>query len=298
MGPGAIHRALRPLVGFTLAFTGAQSESRRRLPMKKLLSLLLAATLASAAFAADAVPLFNATLAIGKEHRFVLMSAAGKASSFLKVGESFEGYKLKDYDAKTGELTLEKDGKATKVTLMADATNTGPAASASATPATVADATAFLNKMNFEEMMDRIMVGVRRQQAGAMGQMTRGALPPDADQETKDAFVAFQKKLVDAMMGDVTGASMKDEVAKIYSEVFSKEQMDALGAFYQTPTGAAMLDKQPEVSEKMNAIMMQRIMSNMPKVQQLSQEFRAEMKAKKAGDGATPPPAVMPQPKP
>ena len=36
---------------------------------------------------ADALPLFNATLTVGKEHRFVLIDSAGKASSFLGIGD-------------------------------------------------------------------------------------------------------------------------------------------------------------------------------------------------------------------
>jgi hypothetical protein len=253
--------------------------------MKKILSLLLAATLASAALA-DQAPLFNATLTIGKEHRFVLMSEAGKTSSFLRLGETFDGYKLKDYDTKTGELTLEKDGKATKLTLMADASNSGVAATS--TPATITDATAVLNAMNFREMMDKTMAGVKKQQSKMVDGMMAQMMGPGMKPEDKEAVVAFQKRVIDEMMSAVTGADMQADVAKAYSEVFSKEQLGELANFYSSPLGKTFADKQPELAEKMNAAMMPRMMSVMPKVQQMSRDFAQEMKAKKAAaaDGA------------
>jgi hypothetical protein len=77
----------------------------------KLRIMFLALASAIALRAAESLPQFNATLTVGKEHRFVLVDAQGKASSFLNLGESFGGYKLKAYDAKTTTLDLERDGK-------------------------------------------------------------------------------------------------------------------------------------------------------------------------------------------
>lgn len=73
---------------------------------------------------AAALPLFNATLSVGHEHRFVLVNAAGKASPFLELGESFDGYRLESYDGKTGVLVLEREGVRSPVTLVPDALTT------------------------------------------------------------------------------------------------------------------------------------------------------------------------------
>src|SRR4051812_7506036 len=106
-------------------------------PMKlRLLLLALASSLALRA--ADALPLFNGTLAIGRESRFLLVSVAGKTSPWLKLGDTFEGFTVKAYDAKTSTLDLESDGKISHVTLASDAAvSTAPVSSA---PATLADA--------------------------------------------------------------------------------------------------------------------------------------------------------------
>src|SRR5687768_181572 len=114
-----------------------RGPSKLSLPMKLRLTLL-AFVSAIALRAADTLPLFNATLTVGKEHRFVLVDANGKPSSFLRLGEKFDGYTLKNYDAKAGALELERDGKVSRVMLVADAAVTdGPAL---ALPATIEDA--------------------------------------------------------------------------------------------------------------------------------------------------------------
>ena len=76
----------------------------------KLRLALIALSSAVVLRAADTLPIFNATLTTGNEHRFVLVDAEGKASSFLKVGESFAGYKLEAYDPKEAVLDLERGG--------------------------------------------------------------------------------------------------------------------------------------------------------------------------------------------
>src|SRR5471032_619750 len=89
--------------------------------MKKLIPILLAAFLSVSAYAADQAPLFNATLTMGKEHRFMLVSAAGKSSSWLKLGDAFEDYTIKAYDAATSTLDLEHGGKTVQAKLVGDA---------------------------------------------------------------------------------------------------------------------------------------------------------------------------------
>lgn len=86
-----------------------------------LRGLIIALTLALSAWADGEVPRFNATLTVGQEHRFVLLSQAGKASPWLKLGESFDGFQIKAFDQAASTLELERAGEVVRVTLMADA---------------------------------------------------------------------------------------------------------------------------------------------------------------------------------
>src|SRR6185295_15014020 len=104
----------------------------------------------------------------------------------------------------------------------------------------------------------------------------------------RDAVVALQKKMLDEIMSAMNLAEMKGDIAKIYSDVFSKEQLQGLGAFYASSVGQAFSEKQPDVAEKMNALLIPRVMAVMPKVQQLARDFAQEQKARRdaAGGGA------------
>lgn len=259
----------------------------------KLRLTLLALASAIALRAAEALPVFNATLTMGKESQFVLVDVAGKTSGFLKLGQSFDGYRLKAYDAKTGVLEVEREGKVSRLTLVADAAIKH--ADAAPLRATVADAEAVLNAMKFEEMMEKTMAGVRKQQAAMVDRMTAQMTPQGGDRE---AISGFQKRVMDEMMSALNFSEMKGEMAKVYSEIFTKDQLSALGAFYQSPAGQALSEKQPEVAEKMNALMMPRMMAVMPKMQQMAKDFAAEQKAKREAGGGAPATPTAPAPKP
>lgn len=258
--------------------------------MKKLLALC-AAFAAAAAFAADPVPLFNATLTVGKDHRFVLVTAAGKSSPFLRLGETFDGFTLRAYDVKSGELTLERDGRKTVVTLVAEGASAGGAAAAPAAAATVTDAKAVLDAMNFESMMDKTLAGMRK---GQMAMVERMMTQVGGGGPEKDEVIAFQKKLVNEVMSALSGAEMKEDVAKIYAEVFTKDELQALAGFYSSPLGQSFSDKQAVLAEKMNAVMMPRIVNMMPKVQGMVRDFGQEMKAKREAAAAAKAPTGNP----
>jgi hypothetical protein len=247
-----------------------------------VLTFLAAVTLRGA----EALPLFNATLTVGKEHRFVLVDSKGKASPFLSLGESFSGYTLKSYDAKAGALELERDGHVSRVSLVSDASVAH--AAAIPLPATMADAQGVLNKMRFEEMIERGMQGQRKMLAS---QFQRTAAQMTAQGADPAEVAAFQKKITDEIFGALDPKALKDDVSKIYSEVFSKQELDELSAFYSTPLGAMLTTKQMDVQEKLGAVIQGKMAEMMPRVQQMSRDFSAQQKAKReAAGGAAPAP--------
>jgi hypothetical protein len=257
--------------------------------MKKLTPFVFAVLLAASSYAADTLPLFNATLSVGKEQRFVLVSSTGKASSWLGLGESFEGYKLSAYDAKTGELSLDKNGKVTKVTLVSDAATID---APKVTPATLADAEAVLNKMHFDEMMNRALERQKKAVAGSMEQMAArmGNMPG----VNKDDYVAFRQKITDEIMSAFDVKQLKADATKIYSEVFTKEELDQVSAFYSTPLGETMAKKLPDVQDKLGAVVQGRMMDIMPKIQQMSRDFAIQQKARMDSAAAAPAPVAPP----
>lgn len=235
--------------------------------------------------AAEHVPLFNATLSVGREHRFVLVDAAGKASSFLELGQSFAGFRLKAYEARTGVLELERDGRVHRVTLVADAATKD--APPPPMPATIADAEAVLNKMHFDEMLERTLTQQKKMVAGQFQQLatrmtSQGVDPAEA--------ATFQKRVTDEVFAIFDPKQLKSDVSRIYSEVFSKQELDQLGAFFTTPLGEMLSLRQPVVQEKLGTVVQGRMAEIMPRVQQMGAEFAAEQKAKRASAGGAPAP--------
>jgi uncharacterized protein len=49
-------------------------------------------------------------------------------------------------------------------------------------------------------------------------------------------------------------AAMLEEIAKVYVEEFSEAELDAMLAFYATPAGQALVDKQPRIFERSTAL--------------------------------------------
>jgi uncharacterized protein len=105
------------------------------------------------------------------------------------------------------------------------------------------------------------------------------------------AFADYQKKVMDLVMSSLDPKQMEADTASIYSDVFTKGQLDGLSDFYDSPAGQAYIDKQPEIQTRMQQAMMPRIMAVMPQVQAMAQEFGKQQKAAAAaaaGAGASP----------
>ena len=257
----------------------------------KLRLFIFALASALALHAADTTPVFNATLTVGKEHRFVLVSPAGKTSQFLRLGDSFEGYTLKAYDPKASALDLEHDGKTVRVTLVSDAAvGNGPLAP---TPATLADAQAILNKIHIDDLLDRTLAQQKKlftTQISRIDQNFPNADPADLADLKKRIMAEFESVL------DV--GKMKEDITRIYSETFSREELDQISAFYDTPLGQTLLAKQPEVQQKMQASIMPRMAELGPKIQSMARDFAMEQQAKSAAAQNVVAPTPAPAPKP
>lgn len=255
----------------------------------KLKLLAVAALTAAVAFAADTVPLtFNAVLNMGKEKRFGIATEGGAHSGWVAVGDSFEGYKVTGFDDAAQSLVLEKDGQAYKLHMSGRGVQT-----LTNSKATLADATNVINKMKFEEMIAKTI----DQQKAAVANMSKQMLSQMGGKVSPEDFAAFQKRIVEAMWEEMKPEDLKNEVARIYSEVFTKEELQGMADFYSTPAGMALIDKQPQTQQELMKVMMPRMMKAMPKIQQMSQEF-AQQQAAKVNKPAADAPVAAPQPNP
>jgi hypothetical protein len=91
----------------------------------------------------------------------------------------------------------------------------------------------------------------------------RGLSADDADK-----IAERQKKVQDALYAAMDPATMKEDFAQIYSDVFTKEELAGIADFYDTPSGQAMISKMPEIQQKTMQVIMPRVMQAMAQVQQ------------------------------
>jgi hypothetical protein len=255
----------------------------------KLPSLCLALLLtASAALAADSdstppaapaatggKPVLHGLIASGDSVRFLLTTPGEGDGKWYSLGDTVGNWKLASYRDQDGVLVLSRDGASNlELSLVHDH------AAAADSQATLAQAQALLKQINFSQMMQKVLA----QQKQAMTAMTRQALTQRGlSGAALDAALAKQAKAMDAVWGAMDMSSMQDDIAQIYSEVFTPSELSAISDFYSTPAGEAMIEKTPLVQQKTMQIMMPRIM-------------QAAAAARKAAQAQAQEPPAAPQP--
>jgi len=263
--------------------------------MKQLRVLILAAALAGttalSAFASS-LPEFRGVLSLGNDQRLSLSSPGGTESAWVAVGESFAGYEVSAYKADEQIVVLRKDGAEFKVRMSGSQVGAGDAPSA--TKATLEDANEVIRKMNFDAMLAKV---VDQQKKAAINMSKQMAARMGVDQADAEDFSAHQEKVMNTLFKAMDIEGMKGDIARIYSEVFTKEELGGYSEFLSTPAGKAMVDRQPDVQQKMMEVMQPRMMAALPEIQKLSVEFGQRMKAKKDAQKAAAA-AAAPQPNP
>lgn len=255
-------------------------------PRNLLLALLLSA---GSLFASEATPVeMRGILNLGGAQKFSLSSTGGAETAWVAVGDQFAGWTVKAYDAAKESLLLEKDGLTLTLNLEGRSVKAGDAAG---TKATLADAEAVMRKMNLQAMIKKTI----EQQKKMSVQMAKQMAARMGTKIDEEAMTVFQGKVMDVLFNEESIKAMSDDMTTIYSEVFSKEELQGLSDFYSTKAGAAMIDKTPVVQEKLAQAMMPRMMANMGKVQELSAEFAREQKAKADAAAAAAAPASEPE---
>jgi hypothetical protein len=246
--------------------------------LRSLAVSLLAAVAAASAAESAAPPELRGILVTGREPRFALVDSGGGHSGWAVVGQTFEGWKLLNYLPKSDAIVLSRDDK--EVTVRLNDSAVVPLDARNDAKATIAQAEEVLNKMKFEAMWDRIaaeqkkaMVGAIRQQSAA--DFAKMGLPP----EEIDTLV---DKMGDVLVGGLQADAMKQDFARIFSEVYTPDELRGMADFYDTAAGRAWAAKQPEVQQKLMQAMMPRVMAGMPAAQRIAADYLRQRAAAKA----------------
>jgi hypothetical protein len=248
-----------------------------KLPLLLVCTALLAGSpLLADTAAAPAVPAstadsskieFRGMLIANGERRFMLSSAGGAASEWLGLGDSFQDWNLVSFGEKDSTLVLKKsDG--TERDLVLASSKVG----AADPMATVADAQRVLEKIHFGEMLGKIIESQQKAQVMAMrAQLAKNGM--SADQI--DKIIAQQTSVMKRMWAGIDMKALQGSMAQIYSEEFTADQLNGISQFYDTSAGQAILDKTPEIQQKLMQVIA-------PQMMAARQKIMAEQKAAKA----------------
>ena len=233
----------------------------------------------------NAPPELRGVLISGADQRFALTLPGGARTAWAGVGESYEGWKLASYNQADETLVVKKNGQEVSVRLASSKVGTAD------NKATIADAEEVFRKMNFDEMLGKLMDQQKKNSLNMVRQMFARNAPKDGSQDDR---MALQTKIMDVMFAELKPEAMRTDIAKAYSDVFTKDELAGLADFYGTPAGQALTAKQPELQQKMMEIMQPRLMAGMQKAQQLQQEFAQQQQAKQQAQQPAAPAAPAP----
>jgi hypothetical protein len=132
--------------------------------------------------------------------------------------------------------------------------------------------------MKMEQLSSQIMKQVMGQvNSGMMQQLTGPQLNADQQKRMTDFTEKAQNIITSSMGWD----QLEPEYAKLYVAAYSEQQLDDILTFYHSPTGQAMIEKNPGLIEQSSTIAQQHMAAAMPQLQQLMKDFMAQADAKK-----------------
>ncbi len=118
-------------------------------------------------------------------------------------------------------------------------------------PASKEDVERYLQAIHSHDMMQKIMETM----AKSMQQMTHERYLKDKDKLPPD-FEARTNKMMNDMMKDMPFDELMQAMVPTYQKHFTKGDIDALVAFYTSPTGQKLLRETPAITgEAMTAMM-------------------------------------------
>jgi len=165
-------------------------------------------------------------------------------------------------------LAVSVGGRARQTTA---SQTTAPQASADA-PASKEDVEAFLAVMHYKDVAANMTAAMAKPLQQMMHEQylkNKEKLPPD--------FEARMNKQMDDMMKNMPFDEMMEAMVPSYQKHFTKGDMDALMAFYSSPTGQKILKEMPAITAEAMQNMMPIVQKYTNNVQQQLQQQVAQM---------------------
>jgi len=133
-----------------------------------------------------------------------------------------------------------------------------------------------LTVMRVEQSMQSAMDQVKQM---VLQMMANIAAQSGASPQEVGKMAPLQGKIVTMMVEEMSWKKMKPQIAAIYAQSLTPEEVKGIIAFYKSPAGQAFLDKQPVIIKNTMGMQQQIMMNLMPKIQTL---IKSEVEFKSA----------------
>jgi len=154
-------------------------------------------------------------------------------------------------------------------------------------PATKEDVQRYLDAMHSHDMMKQMVEAMSKPLHNMVHEdymKNRGKLPPD--------FEARMDKIMDDMLMSMPFDEMMDAMVPTYQKHFTRGELDALTAFYSSPTGQKILREMPAIMSEAMESMMPIMRKNIERMTEDVQQQAAEMMKESRQNGARRPPVT------
>ena len=96
-------------------------------------------------------------------------------------------------------------------------------------------------------------------------------------QEKMPMMVDFQNRLNDKIFEIMSYDEMEKEFLELFTSTYTLEELKGLAAFYKSPVGQSLIEKQPILMEKAMRMSQKRIQLLIPEIQRMTAEFKESL---------------------
>jgi uncharacterized protein len=146
-----------------------------------------------------------------------------------------------------------------------------------------AKAQEMLTLLHMDRLMNQLM-NTALQQTSAITKQLGGKTVKPEDQARIDEFQKKVFQLVESQMG---WKALEPDYVDIYAKNFTDEQLDAILAFYKSPTGVALVEKLPTLTAQGMQIAQAKMATLQPQLKQMIQDFAKSATTHGAGPART-----------
>jgi hypothetical protein len=147
--------------------------------------------------------------------------------------------------------------------------------SAPAAPPSDQSVNQLLQLTKVDRQMDSVLAQMEGAMKASLQRLTQGK-PLSADEQAM--LDQRQAKMSAILKEEFSWDKVKDQYVQAYREMFTQEEIDGLIAFYQTPAGQSLVNKQPELAKRTMTILQQRMAPVMQRIQKMSEAAASELK--------------------